>query len=1194
MSLTTYHANRVEMLFEILAERMGQVPEGMGALETETVLLENPAMGSWLNLQLAQRHGVAANIEYQRLSAFFWRVARALVVPGLSDRTPLDKQELTWRLFGILGDGGFLGQDALAPVRRYLGDDGATGLTDLKQFQLAARVADLFDQYLVFRPGWIVDGWDRGAPAGKRRERRAGWADDEAWQRLLWQEVSKRAGEPATLHRARVHRLLCEHLSRPALPVENLPFRRLFVFGVTALPESDLQVLMGLARHVDVDLFLLNPSAGFWCDIPSRQQAIREEAAAYRAGPRSHPGPPEIGHPLLAAQADQVRDFLKLVYEQAAEQGEAAGLEDFDAFISPDRDRDTSLLASVQQDMLELRFRGETATLSLNQGKPPDVPAGELAGPPSIHFHSCHGLLREVEVLRDQLLDLFERDPTLKPRDVVVMMPRVAPYAPYIHAVFADAGGEGRPRIDYHIADRTLVEEAPLLEAFEALLELPDSRLPLSSVLGLLEVPAVLRRFRLDRDDFEAIRRWLVDAGVHWGEDGDHRRRELGTAYREASWDFGIDRLLAGYAMRSGDDFSVLGVQPMDEIEGGRAAALDGFLRFWRQLERYRNLLEQSRSPVRWAALLDDLLDAFFEPDAEDQAAMVEVRRGLQGLTDAAGAGWHTGDISLSVVRAAVRPVLRQSSGRRHPWSEGVKFCSLLPMRGVPFRVVYLLGMNMEDYPRRIERPGFDLMREDYRPGDRSARVDDRWLFLEALLSARQAFHVSYIGQDMHRNEPRQPSVVVSELQDCLREGYDTGAFDKDGEIQPGRLFTRHALQPFSRANFHGGDRAATRLFSLDANAYAVAERQAETRRDHAGPGGTNDVLPAERGDRRWLARPLSGEADRVAADGAVEVDIEDFIRFFSRPSQWLFRRLGVTLARYDERVEDDEMLGPGDGLARWQRIDELLARVERDVPVVPADPAMAGRALVDRFVHLGRQRGAWPLGEAGIEARAALDTLSPDYLFFRPQAGARRDLPVIVDIEPANAPRLRLRGQLQLHGDRFAHQSASRAGWKTLLDYYPRVALAACMAADAGSLAGAAAAFYDGKASVPRPGVRVDKEDWPVQFGPGALADGPAHRAFLSSLADLYWQYRQTGLPFEPKLGMGVSADDLVAYRETVMKRWLEGDFSLDNAMRRDLRERAYYGEPAALLAPAFIDVCERLTHAIDQWTRAVACPDD
>ncbi|KAA9131464.1 exodeoxyribonuclease V subunit gamma [Marinihelvus fidelis] len=1180
MSLKIYHANRIETLFAQLAVRLDQAPPGMGPLEGETVLLENPAMGAWVNLQLARLHGVAANIQYPRFSQFFWDLARVVVAEDIPEVTPLNKLEMTWRILAALQDPELMARPELAPVNQYLDrDDAGESLTALKRYQLAARVADLFDQYQVFRPRWIVDGWDRDEPAGTRREWSESWRSAEAWQRAIWRFIRVAGdGAPAPsrkAHRAGIHRALCNRLSGDFDPA-ILPFRRLSVFGVTALPESDLDVLMGLARHVDVSLYLFNPCEAHWCDIPTARQAIREEAARYRAGEQATGLPPELGNPLLAAQGQQVRDFLELVYRKSDEYQLAAGVEDHQAFTDPDPERDRGLLTAVHQDILELSFRGEIATLTGDEGEPLPLPAGETDGAPSIHFHNAHGPLREVEMLHDQLLDLFDRDPDLNPRDVVVMMPRVAPYVPCIKAVFERGAerGDGR-RIDYHIADRTLVEESPVLNGFESLLKLPESRLPLSEVLGLLELPSVQRRFGLQRGDFESIRRWLIDAGVRWGRDAAHRQAETGAAFSEFSWAFGLDRMLSGYAMSADGDTNILGVQPLDDIEGGHAAAFDGFLRFWRRLEHYRELLARDRSPAAWASTLGGMLNDLFEPDDEDRPAFTELRRGLESLARAGESGWFTGTVPLDVVRAAIAPVLRQGSGMRHPFSEGVKFCSLLPMRGVPFKVVYLLGMNMEDYPRRIDRPGFDLMRDDYRAGDRSARIDDRWLFLEALLSARQAFHVSYIGQDMHRNEAREPSVVASELMDYLRDGYATDGFDEEGQLREGRLYTRHPLQPFSPSYFGGRSREDSRRFSLDPASWAIATEQA-TARGAGQDGEEPGVLRA-----RWNAGVVSTETP-------AEVDLDDFIAFFTRPAKWFFRRHGVSLGLNQDQVEDEEMLGSGDGLAAWQRGNALLRRINQSPLSPDADQAAEKQRQIDGLVRSLQARGQWPMGSAGQHAAKKLDELGEPYLFFRAQAGPASDVAIRLEVPVAGTATgpvasLRITGTLPLHEAAYRYQSASGLKFKTLLDFYLRTAVLA--GSYDGGLTEAWGVFGGAKSAADRR--KLNGEYVGLRFDADFLADRRRHIELLSGLANLYLAHAHGGLPFHPELSAELVDLDPDEQRQLVRKKWYESGFGRDDSMRGNLVERAYYGTPEALLEPVFLDTSAAMVEAVNRWAK-------
>jgi exodeoxyribonuclease V gamma subunit len=911
MPLQILHSNRVENLHEHLARRIREPHPDSTPLEGETILLDNLVLGSWINLQLALKNSIAANIRYLQSSDLFWELSRSLVSENIPLQTPLSKAEMTWRLMALLETPGVLNRAQLEPVRNYLADENVDRFTDLKRYQLSASVADLYDQYLIYRPVWINEYWDRGKPLSGR-ERPVSWQLAEAWQRDLWREISSRTDAMAGLqHRAAIQQKLLAKLAGEP-DTNGLKFRRLFVFGVTSMPVLQLETLMMLAQHMDVYLYLFNPCELEWFGIRTAGQIIRQEQQQDYL---------EIGNPLLAGQAGQVRDFIRLVYDSFDRYLEHSEIHDEQLFQAPE---EGSLLTGIQREILDLNYRGEVAQLAVESGNPRPLPEQERkpGNVPSIHIHNCHSPLREVEVLHDQLLDMFRRDKSLKPRDVVVMMPRVAPYVPYIDAVFK-SGAPGR-QIDYHISDRTLQEESPLLNSLDTLLKLPDSRMPLTEVLGLLELPAVHRRFGFDREGFEQLKVWLVDAGVRWGMDANHRR-ELGLpAYSDFSWLFGLNRLLAGYAMQTrveiddeGDitgllemasaDASTFSILPLDEVEGGSAGLLDGFLRFWRSLTNYRRLLGRKRKPLAWKETLDGLLDAFYQPEEDEWRALNAMRRGVGELELASRMKWYDDELSLEVVRNVLQPVLQQLSRGRHPWSEGVKFCSLLPMRSVPFRVVYLLGMNMDDYPRRTDPQSFDLMRNEYRPGDRSARMDDRWLFLEALLSARQIFHVSYLGQDMHRNEKREPSVVLSELIDYIRHGYETGDAFQGSELKVNSfLYTKHPLQPFSPAYFQPNTaEKAGRCFSFNRQAYAVAIGQADARQD-------SDV--AAGGSERWFKSAAPEGSD------VVEVGLDDFVRFFTRPWDWFFRKHGVWFSRPEDELSDEEMFELPYEMACWSR----------------------------------------------------------------------------------------------------------------------------------------------------------------------------------------------------------------------------------------------------------------------------------
>ncbi|NRB70642.1 MAG: exodeoxyribonuclease V subunit gamma, partial [Xanthomonadales bacterium] len=947
--LRIHRSNRTELLLEQLAASIARPAPGQGPLASERILLENPSLGPWLNLQLALDQGIAANIHYQLLEGFFWDLARSVLAVSIPARTPLNKEEMRWRLLALLEQPELLQQPFMRPVKDYLGSEETT-LQALKRLQLASHMADLFDQYLVYRPDWVV-AWDRDERPGKS-DSNGLWDNNERWQRALWRAMTHSSQEPQA-HRARVHLRLRQQLGAATAP--SLTFARLAVFGVTAMASGHLELLMLLARHIPVDLYVLDPCEEYWYDVRGERRIMHLQ----QQGGRSELV--EIGNPLLAAQGRQVQDFLNLLLLAEDAHLEPAQIEVLDAHRDPLKIGDDTLLTRIQQDMLRLNYRGEFAQFEQLEGTPRALPL-DATGRSNVHIHSCHSPLREVEVLHDQLLALFASHADLKPRDVVVMMPRVAPYAALIRAVFESAAEA--QRIPYHISDRSLQDSSTLLNSFQTLLQLPESRVTLSEVLALLEVPAIQRRFELTRESYEQLRSWLVASGARWGLDHRHRERELGLDYGEFSWRFGLDRLLAGYAMQPAADAQPLGVEPLDEIEGSKAQLLERFLMFWEHCTTLRQRLQEPRPPAEWHALLLELLESFYLADEDEQADLSALRSGLEQLQLATSEQWYEGAISLPLVRSSLDQILSTSSERRHPWSEGVKFCSLLPMRGVPFAVVYLLGMNLEDYPRRLDRPSFDLLRDDYRPGDRSARIDDRWLFLEALLSARRAFHVSYCGQDPRSNEAREPSVLVSELIDYVREGYACADWFHGRSLKPNTaFFSQHPLQPHSADYFkdHGPGGDQRQAYSQQTFAIACARQQAQA------------SAPLIDGDRHW--RQLQQQAATMhMAPPCYELSVDDFVGYFKNPPRWFFNTLNTRLNRADLTVTDEELFALERGLPRWQARHRFLELLDSGTGI---DTAAAREALRAEFSAQAR----WPIGQGADEELQQLASLPEEYL---------------------------------------------------------------------------------------------------------------------------------------------------------------------------------------------------------------------
>jgi len=873
--LEIHHSNRLEVLLDhLVAVLEGPLADPFGE---EFLVAQNQGMARWLAQGLAQRTGIAANLRFPLPARLVWDLLGCWF-EDLPPQSDWDKDRLVWRIFAQLP--GLAADPAFAEPARYLVGEPQ----ELKTYQLARRVADLFDQYLVYRPDLVLE-WEQapaqapaGAPAGIR-------PDQDHWQARLWRLLAAQIDTP---HRAALFGRLDRALSAGVAPRAPLP-ERVLVFAPTALPPIYCRVLVGLAGLIPVHLFVLNPCEEYWADIVDEGRQARRRARALLTGTPDGSALLDLGNPLLASWGHGGMGFQDQLLDMGGD-----WLPDF-------REPDEGLLLGlIQGDILALRDRRHPDPAE----RWPLDPADD-----SIQVQACHGRHREIEVLHDRLLRLFADLPGLKPRQIICMAPDIDSYAPHIDAVFGAAPPQRR--IPWSIADRRLSAEQPLLAAVTELLGLPNSRLGAAEVLDWLEVPAIARRFAIDTQDLARIRTWVTETGVRWGLDGP-MRADLDLPGEDANtWAFGLRRLFLGLALPPGDTL-YRGVLPYPDVEGPEAQALGGLQEVIERLAHWRAALAHPRTLADWAGTVNRLLADLFDPDEDEEDLLQPLRAALNQLGLNGEAAGLTAPVGLDILRAEVGAVLDAAAPAQRFLTGRVTFCNMVPMRSIPARVLCLLGMNGIDFPRDQRPLAFDLMAAAPRRGDRARREDDRHLFLEAVLSARERLYLSYLGRDQRDNAVRVPSVLVDELLDYCR-----GAFRfTDGVEVLDRLLVRHPLQPFSRRYFDGAD---ARLWSYRDDWCRAARATRDPGSDCFAPAA---AAPAGGWAAGEGASPRGLDLPEVELP---ELELDDLIRFLRLPAEWfLTRTLGLRTPDEEAAVAQVEPFAL-DGLTGWGLRQRLL-----------------------------------------------------------------------------------------------------------------------------------------------------------------------------------------------------------------------------------------------------------------------------
>ncbi|TDR76678.1 exodeoxyribonuclease V subunit gamma [Paludibacterium purpuratum] len=863
--LHLYQSNRLEHLGALFTGMVRAVPLSDPFLP-EVVMVQSRGMGRWLTLASARASGIAANLQFVLPAGYAWRLMRQ-VLPDLPEQSAFAPEVLTWRLMQLLPQ---LDDEVFAPVRHYLqGGERAV-------FELAGCVSDIFDQYLVFRPDWIR-AWERGELQGL--------GPDEAWQAALWRRL---ADSVPGMHRVRMNDAFLAALSSDMLP------ERITLFGIASLAPMYLALVRRLAELTDVCLFLLNPCEEYWGNIVDARGQLRLTGMGLDVAP---------DHPLLASLGKQGRDFFDLVSENLHESQAA--------FARPEGD---TLLARLQRDMLTLQ--------------PPQK--RRSAHDTSVEIHAAHGAMRELEVLKDRLLAHFAADPTLTPADVAVLTPDINQYAPYIDAVFGPR--PDAPGIPYSIADRRIERDVPLLSVLAAVLELLDGRFPADRVLALLDCAAVLRRFGLQAADVPLIQSWVEQAAIRWGRDAAHKGALGLPADPLFTWRWGLDRLLLGAALPPGlaGDGSPMwqALLPLPLATGGDSEVLARFAALYRILDDWSRQCAEPACAADWRTRLQALAEALLAVDEDEEEALDIWREALAALTQETQSAEFDQPFTLPVLRDWLTRRLGQTTSGGF-LTGGVTFCAMVPMRSIPFRLLCLVGMNDGAYPRDERPVSFDLIAQHPRRGDRSRRFDDRYLFLEAILSARETLYLSYIGLSARSNEPLPPSALVSELLDTL------AAMGAD----PDELCVIHPLQAFSPACYDGQD---ARLASFE-------------------PGFAH-ALAAPPARPRPFAAALVGEAPTV-------VEAAQWRWFWRMPCRaWLSERLGIRVAAAAEAmpVREPFDLARDASLAVMERV--VSASLTRKPLQVVGDvahgsgwlpPGALGEALLSRQIGQGRRFAA-------------------------------------------------------------------------------------------------------------------------------------------------------------------------------------------------------------------------------------------
>lgn len=737
----------------------------------------------------------------------------------------------------------------------------------LKAFQLADTLGDLFDQYLMYREPMIA-GWEAG--------------QDNAhypWQSQLWRKLIQSLDADGPLHQGQAHRQFLAALKSG----QQLPEASLLFFGFASYEPIIIDAIEALAANHEVYSFIPMPCREYWAD-QSRAQLE------------------ELAHPLLASWGAMGRDFSRYLIEQEALDTTIRAFDDYPA---------STLLGQLQQSVFEANAETQI------DYQPQDF---------SLTFHRCYSPLREIEVLHDQILHALESDPSLEPSDITVMATDLELYQPYIDSVFQH---QTEVHIPFSISTSKRFSDEPEVRLLMQLIDLPKLNADYPTLMEWLDNDSFRQAFEISEEEVDAISQWIELANIRWGLNKEHQA-ELGVDINQNSWAFGLERLLTGYFMAE-NQFSEPLYQgslavPMDNYDG-IAVTIEKLTLLLDKLSKWRQSLRKTQTLVQWHQLLQDMLnEAFCETEA-NRYTLINLRKQLDQLLVSSAIFKEEQQLEPEVLRYELQRLLSQTQRNAQFLRGGVNFTSLQPLRSLPFKAIFILGLNQNDYPRQDQRISMDLMQFDHQLGDRSPSLEDKYLLLEALMSAEQRLGIFWQGWKLTNNADLFPSPLVLELQDVIKRFAGVDALNA--------ISHEHSLHSFDDVAYEPQDkqpllRSYRPLVSKSSN--SIWEK-------------VDDQAPIN-------STATSDPADQSIPAPYQNIELTELIAFFSSPMRHLLKRLGVDF--YEQKIADPHepfaLDKPSDRRLRAELLDEAL------------NSTSSSSAPTSLALHKQKASGAYPV----------------------------------------------------------------------------------------------------------------------------------------------------------------------------------------------------------------------------------------
>jgi len=673
--------------------------------EKEIFVYDSKILFQYLNIFIAEKIGISANIKLYHPNDFIWKLFE-IISPKKKLKNTFTHSMMIWKIMKIIDD-------------KKIFENYNKKEAKLQKFKFSFLMANIFEQYIFYRPNWINE-WET--------EKNTSIIDqNDIWQIKLWIEIIKNSKKTHqySYHFANLFYNFQKLFEEKKIQKKHLP-SRCFIISSFALNPSYIRIFQNISTYINIYFLYVTPFKKNIFNFIQDNNIFLNQKKNKKPCDNS-----------LIKLWGQYEKIYALYIIRSKE------MKIINCFKE---NNNRNLLNSIKNDLLKKNINKKKRFL--------------ISTDNSISINICFNKKNEIEILHKKLLIFFNKNSSIKPKDVVVTSFSIENYISSINSVFASENN--KKQIPFFIANKFSKKTNIIISSFKKILNLANSRFHNEEILEFLDIPEIAKKFNLSEEEIKILYYWIEEANIRWAIDCKHKDYLSFPKNKQNTWLYGIEKLLLSYAMN--DTEKVWNnILSCSSINGSRTEIIEKLIIFIKTLKKWQKKLSRSQYLIHWHSLSKDLINDFFFCSQKIEKSIKMIQKNWTEMINNNLSSGYLKKVSINIL---IKNFFYKYYFNNHQkfLPDVVNFCHPNAVCYIPFKIICIIGADHLSVPKINHLDKFNLLKKYPLIEDINIYQKYCYLFAQSISCAEQYFYISYVGYSIKDESKIYPSILIDQL----------------------------------------------------------------------------------------------------------------------------------------------------------------------------------------------------------------------------------------------------------------------------------------------------------------------------------------------------------------------------------------------------------------------------------------------